>query len=163
MSSNFNSFGNHGLNGVPYESPPGFSDQPFDYVFPDPQQFATGEVVLPAGATVEFDEFTDQGSIFEFLALEMPPPPNPGVTASYGYKATVQIYINEDVIFTDGLNTESGFGNQSQPLPIFPARYLAPGTLVRIVVTSFEQQTNYYNFAIVLRGIRRYIGAGGQT
>ena len=157
MSNNLNPFGNYSLNGIPYQSPPGFTDRIFDYVFPDPQQFASGEVVLAAGQTVEFDEFTDQGSIFVWFGLEIPPPAITGGPAG-GYKLAVQIFIGEEAVFTDALNNAAAFGNQSQPLPIFPARYLAPGTLVRVVATNYDN-VDYYNFALVLRGMRRYVGA----
>lgn len=159
-SSLWNSYANQGLNGVPYKSPAGFSDHAFDYIFPDPQQFPSGQIVLPHGQTVEFDQFTDQGSLFLWFGLEMPPPVVSGVSTSAGlYKVAIQIYLNDEAMFTDGLNNVVGFGNQSVPLPVFPPRWLSPGTLVRLIATNYDA-ADYYNFAVVFRGIRRYQVAG---
>ena len=160
MSINWNSYGNHSLNGVPYQSPPGFQDRAFDYVFPDPTQFTPGEIVVAAGQTVSFSAFTDQGSLFLWSALELPPPALPDGYTPTLYKASVQIYLNEEAVFADALNNVTGFGNQSVPLPILSVRYLRPGTLIRIEVTNWSGD-DYYNFAIVMRGLRRYQRAQG--
>jgi hypothetical protein len=153
MSNLWNSYGNQSLNGLNYQAPDGFEDRGFDYVFPDPLQFVPGAVVIPAGQTVEYDQFTDSGSIFVWFGLELPPPAQSG--SPYAWLASVQIYIDEELVWTDALNTDSGFGNQSVPLPIFPRRMVRPGALIRVVLTN-NDVVDYLNFAVVLRGLRRY-------
>ena len=158
MSTNWNSYGNQSLNGVSYEAPPGFEDRAFDYVLPDPQQFAGG-VLVPAGATVDFEQFLDQGSLFLLLGIEVPPTVSSLGTADYGYNTTLQLYLDNEQVFADSLNNICGFGNQSAPLPVFPVRWIGPGTVVKIEVRSYETVVDYYNFAVVLRGLRRYQSA----
>jgi hypothetical protein len=153
----WNSYANFPLNGVRYAPPDGFSDIPFDYVFELP---IVNGVALPFASSVTLDVFTDQGSTFLWHGLELPPwSPAVGL---YGYKATVQIYVNDEALSIGVLNTASAWANQSSPLQIFPVRWLAPGTLLQIVVTSLETAVNYANFAIVFRGIKRLQTTGNR-
>jgi hypothetical protein len=146
----WNSYANYALNGIPYAPPPGFEDLSFDYVFNLP---VVNGVALAAGQSVTLETFTDQGSAFLCYGFELPRWSD--VVGLYGYNATVQLYVNDEAMSIGDLDTASAWSNQSSPIPVFPVRYLAPGTLLRIVVTSLDSQTDYANFAIVLRGLKR--------
>jgi hypothetical protein len=153
VSSNWNSFGNQSLNGLNYRAPDGFTDLAWDYVFPDAQQFPSGTIIVPAGATAQFNQFTDQGSLYILYGIEMPAPAVNG--SDYGYELTLQIYLDEEQMFNDSLNNVAAFGNGSAPFPVFPVRMIRPGTNVRVVLAN-ASGTDYYNCSVVLRGLRRY-------
>jgi hypothetical protein len=154
----WNSYGNYVLNGIPYACPlPGFTDLPFDYVFELP---VVNGVALPHASSVTLNTFTDQGSAFLAYGLELPP--YEAAEGLYGYKALVQIYLNDEAKSIGALGTAAAFSNQSSPLPVFPRKFLAPGTLLQIVVTSLETITDYANFAIVFRGLKR-MQTGGNS
>jgi len=147
----WNSFAPQFLNGIQYVPPDGVLDDGYDYSFWLPPDPTTG-IALPAGGTVTFDTFIKQGAAFLLWGIELPPySPSSGL---YGYNASVQIYIDDEVIPTAALNTGTAYSNQSSPVPVLPQRWLKPGTYLRIVVTSFDV-ADYYNFQIVLRGINR--------
>ena len=153
----WNSYGNYALNGVAYEAPPGFEDLHFTQVFNLP---VVAGVALPHNQSVTIEPFTDQGSAYLWWGLELPP--YYSTAGLYGYKALVQIYVNDEAVSVGVLNTASAWSNQSSPLPILPAKWMAPGTLLQIVVTSLESVTDYANFAIIMRGVKR-MQKGGRS
>ena len=155
----WNSYGNQSLNGINYQSPPGCIDLPFDYVLPDPAQFVTGAVVVPAAGSASFRQFLDQGALFLWYGLELPPP---AAATLYGYLVTVQILVDNEQIFPDALNNQVAFGNQTAPFPIFPTRWLRPGAVVDVQVTNYDPVNNLSNFALVLRGLKRFQASGGS-
>lgn len=161
MSDLWNSFGNQSLNGVNYRAPEGYVDRAFDYILPDAQAFASGAVVLASGSSSQslFQGFTDQGSIFVWMGLEIPAPAGPG--SDYGYKAAIQILLDNEEAFADTLNNITGFGNGVTPFPIFPNRLIRPGTFLRILGVNFDT-SDYYNFGVVLRGLKRSPAAPGR-
>jgi len=153
----WNSFAPQFMNGISYQAPKGFLDVDYSYVFSLPQN--SSGIALPHASTVELDAFTEQGTAFLCWGLILPPYSDVG-GGLYGYNAGVQLFVNEEVMATEGLTTAAAYANQSSPLPMLSQRWIAPGTTLRIVVTSFETATDYANFQIVLRGTKRYqIGA----